>query len=161
MIKIYKSITACLIALLLLAGAAFAQPANQGSAELGSQLASADLVEAHAVECLASGMRLQQVDLSSSQCCYLPGGCFVLIDSIDCAIDLIVRQGDSLARIGRFVTDDLYKRHDLKNILRPKTLNVIGDKIFFLASATKDSSYLGILDIHPENGELKLIHRGG
>ena len=51
--------------------------------------------------------------------CYVPAmKAYVLVDSIDCAADLLVREDGEVRRVGRFVTDVFKGRHDLKNILR-------------------------------------------
>ena len=95
---------------------------------------------------------MQPVTFQSNQICYIPEmHAFVVIDSTDCAIDLVVREEDgSMKLIGRHVTDSLYKRHDLKNIHRPKSVWVMGDKIVYLASSAKDSAHIGILAMEPE-----------
>ena len=93
--------------------------------------------------------------------CYIAEtGSFVVIDSVDCAIDLVMRQGNEMVRVGRYVTDNLHKRHDVKNIIRPRSIAVVGNKIVFVASAAKsvDTSYLGVLDMAPDaDGKLPRV----
>ena len=92
----------------------------------------------------------EPVTFHPNRFCYVPQmQAYVAIDSIDCAIDLVVRHGDQLELVGRHVTDSLYKRHDLKNIHRPKSVWVLGDKIIYLASSALDSAHIGILDMKP------------
>ncbi|MBO4588083.1 MAG: OadG family protein [Bacteroidales bacterium] len=95
---------------------------------------------------------MQPVTFQANQICYIPEmHAFVVVDSTDCAVDLVVREDDgSMKLIGRHVTDSLYKRHDLKNIHRPKSVWVMGDKIIYLASSAKDSAHIGILSMEPE-----------
>ena len=100
----------------------------------------------------------QPMSLTACKICYLPGKqAFVLVDSIDCAVDLLVREGNGLRRVGRFVTDVAKGRHDLKNVVRPVSVGVMGDKILVLASSVKDSSFLAVLDPEP----VKCVTEGG
>lgn len=98
------------------------------------------------------GNMQQPVTFQSNKICYVPDmHAYVVIDSTDCAIDLVERDDDgNMKLIGRHVTDSLYKRHDLKNIHRPKSVWVMGDKIIYLASSAKDSAHIGILSMKPE-----------
>ena len=95
---------------------------------------------------------MQPVTFQSNRICYIPAmHRYVVIDSTDCAIDLVERAEDgSMKLIGRHVTDSLFKRHDLKNIHRPRSVWVYGDKIVYLASSAKDSAHIGILSMEPE-----------
>lgn len=72
---------------------------------------------------------------------------FVVIDSVDCAVDLLARKGDSLCRVGRFTTDTYKGRHDVKSIIRPRSIAIAEDKIIVLASAATDTSYLAVLQM--------------
>lgn len=105
------------------------------------------------------GMHGQQpVTFQSNKICFIPAmQAYVVVDSTDCAVDLVVREEDgSMKLIGRHVTDSLYKRHDLKNIHRPRSVWVLGDNIVYLASSAKDSAHIGILTMEPmpiEEGE--------
>lgn len=96
--------------------------------------------------------KAQPVTFQSNKICFIPEmQAYVVVDSTDCAIDLVVREEDgSMRLVGRHVTDSLYKRHDLKNIHRPRSVWVMGDKIIYLASSAKDSAHIGILSMEPE-----------
>lgn len=96
--------------------------------------------------------KAQPITFQSNKICFIPEmHAYVVIDSTDCAIDLVVREEDgSMRLVGRHVTDSLYKRHDLKNIHRPRSVWVMGDKIIYLASSAKDSAHIGILSMEPE-----------
>ena len=145
--KIIKPIATMLVGLVLTVGTAFAQtgrgvnpPAGAVPTPVVDELAQQPLC----AEALAS------MDFSSNEACYIPEKkAFVLIDSIDCAVDLLVRQADGLQRVGRFTTDTYRGRHDLVNILRPKSVSVLGDKILVLASSKKDTSYLAVVSMDP------------
>ena len=136
-----------LVGLVLTVGTAFAQtgrgvnpPAGAVPTPVVDELAQQPLC----AEALAS------MDFTSNEACYIPEKkAFVLIDSIDCAVDLLVRQADGLQRVGRFTTDTYRGRHDLVNILRPKSVSVLGDKILVLASSKKDTSYLAVVSMDP------------
>jgi len=87
------------------------------------------------------------VDFQSIKICFAPQmGAFVAIDSVECSVHLVAMAGDHLDTIGTFQTDDTYKRHDLKNILRPVSVSAMGQYVVVLASAKTDSSYLAFLD---------------
>ena len=145
--KIIKPIATMLVGLVLTVGTAFAQtgrgvnpPAGAVPTPLVDQLSQQPLC----AEALAP------MDFSSNEACYIPEKkAFVLIDSIDCAVDLLVRQADGLQRVGRFTTDTYRGRHDLVNILRPKSVSVLGDKILVLSSSKKDTSYLAVVSMDP------------
>ena len=145
--KIIKPIATMLVGLVLTVGTAFAQtgrgvnpPAGAVPTPVVDELAQQPLC----AEALAS------MDFSSNEACYIPEKkAFVLIDSIDCAVDLVVRQAAGLQRVGRFTTDTYRGRHDLVNILRPKSVSVLGDKILVLASSKKDTSYLAVVSMDP------------
>lgn len=129
--KYLKTLAICVM--LLLTGSVAAAPAADSAAAPEAQ--SCAPVQASPLEMLPC------------QSVYVPQmGAFVVIDSIDCCVDLLVRQGDSAVRVGRFITEDnLVKRHDLKNIVRPRSVAVIGHCIVVLASSQKDSSYLALV----------------
>lgn len=145
--KIIKPIATMLVGLVLTVGTAFAQtgrgvnpPAGAVPTPLVDQLSQQPIC----AEALAP------MDFSSNEACYIPEKkAFVLIDSIDCAVDLLVRQADGLQRVGRFTTDTYRGRHDLVNILRPKSVSVLGDKILVLSSSKKDTSYLAVVSMDP------------
>ncbi len=78
--------------------------------------------------------------------CYVGGhNLFVVIDSIDNAVDIITRPGMDTVRF----TADIYAgRHDLVNILRPRSVGFADGYVVVLASSKKDSSYLAVLDLN-------------
>jgi Na+-transporting methylmalonyl-CoA/oxaloacetate decarboxylase gamma subunit len=138
--KIIKSVVTILVGMCLTAGSAFAQPGPAGNPPLGPA--------PEAPEAIAPAPA--PMDFTSNQICYIPEKqAFVLIDSIDCAVDLLVRKADGLQRVGRFTTDRFTGRHDLANILRPRSVSVCGDKILVLASSKKDTSYLAVVSMNP------------
>ena len=145
--KIIKPIATMLVGLVLTVGTAFAQTGRGVNPSAGA-------VPTPEVDELAQqplcAEALAPMDFSSNEACYIPEKkAFVLIDSIDCAVDLLVRQADGLQRVGRFTTDTYRGRHDLVNILRPKSVSVLGDKILVLASSKKDTSYLAVVSMDP------------
>lgn len=101
---------------------------------------------------------LSPMPFTATKICYTDEGFFVLIDSIDNAIDLLLYKEDSLQRIGRYVVDQYKGRHDLSAILRPKSVTIVGKNILFLASA-QDSALIGVLPIGTDgaDGSLPLI----
>ena len=93
---------------------------------------------------LASG-----VDFASVKMCYLPqAGAFVAVDSVECCVHLVAMVDGRLDTVGSYKTDNTYKRHDLKNILRPVSVGAMGDYVLVLASAVNDSAYVAILDLN-------------
>ena len=87
------------------------------------------------------------VDFASVKMCYIPQmGAFVAVDSVECCVHLVAMVEGRLDTVGSFKTDNTYKRHDLKNILRPVSVGAMGDYILVLASAVNDSAYVAILD---------------
>lgn len=145
--KIIKPIATMLVGLVLTVGTAFAQTGRGVNPPVGA--VPTPLVDELAQQPLCADA-LAPMDFSSNEACYIPEKkAFVLIDSIDCAVDLLVRQADGLQRVGRFTTDTYRGRHDLVNILRPKSVSVLGDKILVLASSKKDTSYLAVVSMDP------------
>ena len=145
--KIIKPIATMLVGLVLTVGTAFAQTGRGVNPPAGA--VPTPLVDELAQQPLCAEA-LAPMDFSSNEACYIPEKkAFVLIDSIDCAVDLLVRQADGLQRVGRFTTDTYRGRHDLVNILRPKSVSVLGDKILVLASSKKDTSYLAVVSMDP------------
>lgn len=139
--KEVKQIVAIFVGLLLVAGSVVAKPKPKDvqPKEVAPQVAMEQPAPS-----------LDVLDFSASEACYVPStGAFVLIDSIDCAVDLLVRDGNTMKRIGRFTSDVFMGRHDLKNILRPVSVSVMGDKILVLSSSQKDSSYLAVVGMEP------------
>lgn len=145
--KIIKPIATMLVGLVLTVGTAFAQTGRVVNPPAGA--VPTPVVDELAQQPLCA-VALAPMDFSSNEACYIPEKkAFVLIDSIDCAVDLLVRQADGLQRVGRFTTDTYRGRHDLVNILRPKSVSVLGDKILVLASSKKDTSYLAVVSMDP------------
>lgn len=145
--KIIKPIATMLVGLVLTVGTAFAQTGRGVNPPAGA--VPTPLVDELAQQPLCAEA-LAPMDFTSNEACYIPEKkAFVLIDSIDCAVDLLVRQADGLQRVGRFTTDTYRGRHDLVNILRPKSVSVLGDKILVLASSKKDTSYLAVVSMDP------------
>lgn len=148
--RLAKQIVAMFVGLVLVAGSVVAKPRQV------AQPAAAPQAAEQAAPQQAAG--LDVLDFASNESCYVPSmNAFVLIDSIDCAVDLLVRDGSTMNRIGRFTTDVFMGRHDLKNILRPVSVSVMGDKILVLASSQKDSSYLAVISMEP----VKCMEEGG
>lgn len=152
--KVYKLVMALFVGVVMLGVAAYAQePEVEGQA-----IEPQDSVTDEGFVAKYAGA--MPVAFQSNKMCYIPEKqAFVAIDSIDCAIDLVRRMTvdgrDTMERIGRFHTDNTYKRHDLKNIHRPRSVWVMGDKIIFLASSAKDSAHIGVLSMLPDtNGNL-------
>lgn len=143
---IAKSIVAIFVGLVLMTGSVEARPKAMANPEPRPDMETMvpdmpDFCPHHAP---------QPVNMMACKMCYLPGKqAFVLVDSIDCAVDLLVREGNGLRRVGRFVTDVAKGRHDLKNVVRPVSVGVFGDKILVLASSVKDSSFLAVLNPEP------------
>lgn len=80
--------------------------------------------------------------------CYLADQhLFVVIDSIDCAVDVLVRTDNAIRIVGRFTTDVYQGRHDIKNIIRPKSVMVSGSNVVVLASSQIDSSFIAVLNV--------------
>ncbi len=145
--KIIKPIATMLVGLVLTVGTAFAQTGRGVNPPAGA--VPTPLVDELAQQPICAEA-LAPMDFSSNEACYIPEKkAFVLIDSIDCAVDLLVRQADGLQRVGRFTTDTYRGRHDLVNILRPKSVSVLGDKILVLSSSKKDTSYLAVVSMDP------------
>ena len=151
----YKQIVTFFVSLLFMAGSGMAHPSQRPVPPCpivpGSDMEMMEHMPMHHME-------MQPVNFVSVQACYVPAmKAYALIDSIDCAVDLLVRECGEMHRIGRFTTDVYKGRHDLKAILRPVSVSVLGDKVVVLASSQKDSSYLAFVSMDPveckdENG---------
>ena len=88
------------------------------------------------------------MDFVSVKTCYAPGlGAFVAVDSVECCVHMVgfTKEGRDTI-LGTFQTDNIHKRHDLKNILRPVSVSAMGEYILVLASAVNDTAYVAILD---------------
>lgn len=132
----------------MMAGSVVAQPAATEGAPDGAASACAH-------HCMAP------MDFHANPVCYVPGyDAFVVVDSIDCAIDFLVRGEDNtLQRTGRFTTDVYQGRHDLKNILRPQSVSVMGEYVLALVSSQTDSSYLVVLQLMYCDDTLKMYEK--
>lgn len=96
--------------------------------------------------CMMHGM-VPTVDFQSVKICFAPQmGAFIAIDSIECSVHLVKMVGEKLDTVGSFQTDNIHKRHDLKNILRPVSISAMGKFIVVLASAVNDTAYVALLD---------------
>lgn len=96
-----------------------------------------------------SGYGLDITNFASVQICYAGGsGLFVVIDSVDNTVDIIKRDVDNgfEDEVYCFRTDTAKGRHDLVNILRPKSVGYYDGYVVLVASSKKDSSYLAVLD---------------
>lgn len=155
--KIAKQLVAIFVGVLFFAGSVVAQPGQPGSVPEGPAPEGQTGVP---VGCPFSATSL---DITATDVCYLPAlEAFVVIDSIDCAVDLLIRDADSMCRIGRFTTDVYQGRHDLQNIIRPKSVSVMDGKIIVLASSQRDTAYLAVLDLNPaEDGTLPVLNKVG
>ena len=89
---------------------------------------------------------MKPVEFQSVKICQMPGGAFVAVDSVECSVHLVKEVGKKLDTVAVFQTDNIHKRHDLKNILRPVSVTCMGDYVIVLASAINDTSYVAILD---------------
>ena len=143
----YKHLVAIFVGLLLVMGSAAARPTKAPVPPQPVPPApDMEMID----HCPMHHGGMQPVNFVSVKSCYVPAmEAYVLVDSIDCAVDLLVREGGELRRVGRFVTDVYKGRHDLKNILRPVSVSVMGDKMVVLASSQKDSSYLAFVSMDP------------
>ena len=121
------------------------EPCHEGPNHVGPTSEMAEVGEPHHV-CMMHGA-VAPVDFQSVKICYAPQiGAFVAIDSVECSVHLLAQVGDRLDTIGSYCTDNTRKRHDLKNILRPVSVSVLGKYIIVLASAVNDSAYIAFLD---------------
>lgn|SRR5574344_243385 len=149
--RLHKLITASFVGLLFLSGSAMAQGKHQGAPTPAAPDAEA-IAPQQEMPC---PMMEHQTSMgfASNMACFVPNpghpatGTFVVIDSIDNAIDIIVRDGDSMRCTAHYLTDSILRRHDLVNIMRPKTIEVVDGKVVFLASSKKDASYIGVLSM--------------
>ncbi len=98
---------------------------------------------------------MQPVNFHSVKICLVPQThTFIAIDSVECSVHLIGFTEDGNDTIlATYQTDDIHKRHDLKNILRPVSVGTMGPFVVVLASAVNDSSMV------VEKGELR--QKGG
>ena len=99
--------------------------------------------------CHTGGMPAS-VDFQSVKICFAPQmGAFLAIDSVECSVHLVGMTDEGrLDTMASYKTDVTRKRHDLKNILRPVSVGVMGPYFVVLASAVNDSAYVALLDEH-------------
>ncbi len=98
--------------------------------------------------CMMHGM-VPPVEFQSVKICLAPQmGAFLAVDSVECSVHLIGGTETGLDTIASYKTDNTYKRHDLKNILRPVSVSVLGKYFVVLASAVNDTAYVALLDEH-------------
>ena len=98
--------------------------------------------------CMMPGM-MPTVDFQSVKICFAPQmGAFIAIDSVECSVHLVSMTEAGLDTVSSFKTDNTHKRHDLKNILRPVSVGVMGPYFVVLASAVNDTAYVALLDEH-------------
>ena len=98
--------------------------------------------------CMMPGM-MPAVDFQSVKICFAPQmGAFIAIDSVECSVHLVSMTEAGLDTVSSFKTDNTHKRHDLKNILRPVSVGVMGPYFVVLASAVNDTAYVALLDEH-------------
>lgn len=96
--------------------------------------------------CMMHGM-VPPVEFQSVKICLAPQtGAFVAVDSVECAVHLIGMTENGLDTLASYKTDNTYKRHDLKNIIRPVSVSVMGPFYVVLASAINDTAYVALLD---------------
>jgi len=141
-----KYLSVCLLTFLIVG--VQAQPDAHDTA--GSQNLSLD-------GAMVLGLDESSIELSSVGACYIPWlDGVVLIDSAECSIHFLVRDGDEMCLRGTYCTDIFKGRHDLKKIVRPVSVGVMGNSIVLLASSM-DSSFLALLpiDVKEETVEME------
>lgn len=148
--KFAKQIVAICVGLLIMTSSVVAQGGRPGHQKPQAQAAEAMVAGPEMMGCTHQGA-VNPLEFSANEVCYIPEiKAFVMIDSIDCSVDMLVRDNDTLRRFGRFTTDVFTGRHDLPAIVRPKSVSVMGDQVVLLASAKKDTSVLYFIHIDPE-----------
>ncbi len=129
--SIYKLLFAGLLSFTMLTATAQEQPAGDANPHEGCPM--------HQLS--------SSVDYVSVKTCYVPDlGAFVAVDSVECCVHMVAMVDGKLDTVGKFQTDNIHKRHDLKNILRPVSVSSMGEYVIVLASAINDTSYVAILD---------------
>ena len=97
-----------------------------------------------------SGYGIDVMNFVPVKACYVGGhNLFVVVDSIDNMVDIIMRPTMDTVR---FSVDVAEGRHDLANILRPVSVGFYDGYAVVLATSKKDSSYLAVID--PTTGEV-------
>lgn len=97
-----------------------------------------------------SGIGVDVNDFLPVKTCYVGNqDMFVVIDSIDNTVDIIFRNDKMLfdSTTIRVLADEPRGRHDLPNILRPKSVGFYDGYVLYLASSQKDSSFLAVVDL--------------
>ncbi|MBP3763719.1 MAG: OadG family protein [Bacteroidales bacterium] len=140
---VYRLLFAGLMCFATLAGAA---QGRQPDAVAGATQATPHQGQPHQ-GCMTHGMA-KPVEFQSTKICFAPHwGAFVAIDSVECSVHLVKQvDGGRLDTAACFTTDNTRKRHDLKNILRPVSVSVMGQYVVVLASAVNDTAYIALLD---------------
>lgn len=136
--KLFKSLLLTLSCGLLLAGGVQAQP---------SVATCPDSADGFPEGAMPLGLDEISTDFTSVGACYIPWlDGVVVIDSIECSIHFLVRNGDTMRCYGTFVTDRYKGRHDLTKIVRPKSVGLMDGCIILLASSS-DSSFLALFPL--------------
>ncbi len=137
---INKILTAGAFALMLVSTPLWAQPAGE---------APNDTVLTHfETNNPQSGIGVDVTNFQSVQACYVANqDLFVVIDSTDNSVDLIFRRDHQFDTTIRVFVDEYKGRHDLPNVLRPKSVGFCDGYVVFLASSKKDSSFLAVVDM--------------
>ncbi len=147
---IYKILLASLLSVATMT--AVAQSPQQGSrpdAMTGATAAAGcDMLPAPAAQqhhgCMMPG---NTVDFQSVKICFAPQmDAFIAIDSVECSVHMVKMVGEGLDTVACYQTDNTHKRHDLKNIIRPISVGVMGPYVVVLASAVNDTAYVALLD---------------
>ncbi len=111
----------------------------------GSAFAQADAPEQQAC---AKAPTAKAMNFTATKSCFIPStGTFVVIDSADNAVDILQYSEEGIVRVGRDTADIFIRRYDVKDILRPVSVQVVDDKVVYLATSANDSSCLVILDM--------------
>ena len=145
-----KKLTLTLVATVLITVLGMAQSPAEPSVVMGGH--SQAMVSAKACDTTQQTRAVYPPSIRMQQCHFLlmpspQGDRIVVIDSIDNAIDVVMRAGDTLVRVGRYVVDQARGRHDVANIIRPTSIEAISGHIAFCASAINDLGKVGILSI--------------
>lgn len=144
---IYKMLLAGLLSLTMLTAAA-QPPQHAGCPDaMAGATAPAHQPEGHPQQgCMMHGA-MPTVNFQSVKICFAPQmGAFIAVDSVECAVHLVKMVGNRLDTTASYQTDNIHKRHDLKNIMRPVSVGTMGRFVVVLASAVNDTAYVALLD---------------
>ena len=141
--KRLKVAATCMAWLLLSVASEFNVCAAQPTA--GSSVGTMPQMAGEPQTCIQAIPR-QQVLMLQQDAAQGAGTFVVLIDSVNNSIDVLLRC-DSLRLLTRYEVDKVRGRHDVKNIMRPKALQMIGKYVAFVASNQNDSSVVGIVGL--------------